>query len=100
MEGACSTSVSRGRPLMHGTPPWRGWISIFTRRRRRADDPSFLLPLRLSGRPHCLVGGNLFPAGVHVVDVKGSIGGVEEQTRTRTGRLVHVMTGQRGVCAG
>jgi hypothetical protein len=61
----------------------------------------FFFPLRLCGRPHCLVGGNLFPAvGIHVVNVKGSIGAVEEQSRARAAGVVYVMTGQRGVCAG
>src|SRR5262249_55098054 len=99
-EGASSTSVSRSRQPMPGAPPSRGWTGIFTRRRRRADDPSFLLFLCLCGRPHCLVEGDLFSAGIHEVDVKGSIGAVEEQTSASAAGLVCVMTRQRGVCAG
>jgi dienelactone hydrolase len=48
-EGACSTSVSRSRQPRLGKPPSRGWTGIFARPRRRADDPSFLHPLRPRG---------------------------------------------------
>src|ERR1700751_2962927 len=100
MQNVSSTSVNRSRRRRHGRPPLRGWIGTSTRRPRRADDPSFLLPLRPCGRLQYLVGGNLFPARIHIVDVEGSVSAVEEQTRARAAGLVLVMTGQGGVCAG